>query len=213
VAAVESDESTSPGEETDSKKRMSSLKVKAEVKDLQRKMSKKWPYILAAVLVIWILAVIIYVLWPASTPIPVVPNIDPIKTRPVDPPRNPSNPEIKTPENSGAKDPEIEPLVKTDKPAVVIDEADAGDEIDILEDRDATLDDFRINEERQKRKIDQNLELISNYLKKVPAKIRNRYNDEFERIKDASNSANTLNKLSVVEDDINDLLKSVERDL
>ncbi len=151
------------------KKRARELAVSAQVADLKRKVTRRWPYLLGGVVGVWFLSVLLYVLWPAkpviTTP-PVGIGKKPPKT-PKDPVRDPvvvADPPIKDPEPKTpvepVKDPVVvkDPVAVVDLPAVVDD--DGGAAVVVVEAETTVLDDFTMRQRKQELRIDVELDEI-----------------------------------------------------
>lgn len=206
----------------DEKKRARELAVAAQVSDLKRKVTRRWPYVLGGVVAVWFIGVLIYVLWPTPTvedpqPIakkpPPVSKSGPLKNPmlavndppPVKNPKNPENPE--TPQNPQVN-PEVNPEVKNpenpENPAVgdppVAGEVDAGEQV-FEEDRDAVLDDVRIGEKKRSKRIDMTLDDMLTVMKQ-DAERAEYYEKAVTRVKKLCDEANTLRHLDNCEDEL-----------
>jgi tRNA A-37 threonylcarbamoyl transferase component Bud32 len=162
------------------KQRARALAVDAQVADLKRKVTRRWPIVLGAVVGVWLLGVLIYVLMP-TTPQPVVtvkkPNTrigDPIKlpdavVKPVDPVV------VKPADPVAIKDPVVAPVIDAGLAAAPKLEVDAGLVVANLEgdedageqkvDLNAILDDVRLGELRREKGIDTRLDEVDQAIK------------------------------------------------
>ncbi|MFZ5439376.1 MAG: serine/threonine protein kinase [Myxococcota bacterium] len=103
----------------DEKKRARELAVSAQVADLKRKVTRRWPYVLGGVLVLWFVAVLAYVLSP-TTPVEPTPvgkkpprePKEPVALRPLKNPMMVEAPPAKTPDHPGTTD--TEPVAKAE---------------------------------------------------------------------------------------------------
>lgn len=153
------------------KKRARELAVEAQVADLKRKVTRRWPWVLAGVVGVWLLAVGAYVLWPAAPPEPTVPTKRPRTTElPKDPPPiakldEPRPTIIDTPPVK-VVDPTptpVDPLPTPTPPDQVVgaDEPDSGDEPQLIEENpDTPIDDVRLGELKRGKRIDERLDEI-----------------------------------------------------
>ncbi len=193
------------------KQRARALAVDAQVADLKRKVTRRWPIVLGAVVGVWLLGVLIYVLMPSS-PQPVVstrkPNTrigDPIKlpdapvVRPVDPVVKPADP-VKEPE----KDPVVEATPDSGAPAAVVAvppkaEVDAGSVVsnleeedagELVEDLNAVMDDVRLGELRREKNIDGRLDEVDEAMRRN-AELKEMLNTLSQRTRKFCNEAQT----------------------
>ena len=197
-----------PGDE---KRRARELAVSAQVADLKRKVTRRWPFVLGGVVSLWLIGVLAYVLWPApiqpvqpaslkkpppksDVPMqnPMLVRADPVQPRQVDPI------DVK-------KDPVIVP-VGNDNPPQVTDEVDAGEPV-IDEDRDRVLDDVAIGEKKRNKRIDVTLDDMLSVMKQDTERAEY-YEKAVSRVKKVCDEANTLRHLDNCEDE---LLKLSER--
>lgn len=199
----------------DEKKRARELAMSAQVADLKRKVSRRWPIVLAAFVAVWFVGVLAYVLWPAPTvvdqpvvigkkppPKTVVPHKNPMLAA-VDPPVNPTiNPQ--NPENT--QNPRVDPVeVKNPENPVVGDppvaaEVDAGEPV-LEEDRDAALDDVTIGEKKRARRINMTLDDMLSIMKQDTERAEY-YEKAVSRVKKVCDEASTLRHLDNCEDEL-----------
>lgn len=199
------------------KKRARELAVSAQVADLKRKVTRRWPYVLGGVLALWFVAVLAYVLWPTRPPEPVPPLIG------KKPPKEPSKQPLKNPmlvENDPPKNPEtptnpttptkVDPGNGTTEPTnpVVVDpgtptlteEVDAGEPI-IEENRDAPLDDVALGEKKRAKRIDVTLDDMQAVMRQDKDRA-DFFEAPFKKVKKICDEATTLRQLDNCEDEL-----------
>lgn len=199
-----------PGEE---KKRARELAVSAQVADLKRKVTRRWPFVLGGVVSLWLIGVLAYVLWPA----PVQP-VQPLASKKTPPrgdgtlknpmlipiePLTPRPPDPKVVVVDTHPDPVIEPVGTPP----VAEEIDAGEPPVIDEDRDRVLDDVAIGEKKRSKRIDVTLDDMLSVMKQDTERAEY-YEKAVSRVKKVCDEANTLRHLDNCEDE---LLKLSER--
>ena len=208
------EDKASKGEE---KKRARELAVQAQVSDLKRKVTRRWPFVLGGFVALWFVGVLWYVLSPTPTaedtgPKPIAvkppPGKQPLKNPmlaandppPVKNPEHPQNPmvnpEVKNPENPANPQ---NPVTAPD-PSV---EVDAGAEPVLEEDRDAVLDDVAIGEKKRAKRIDMTLDDMLNIMKmKEEVDRAELFEKAVTRVKKQCDVANTLRQLDNCEDEL-----------
>lgn len=197
----------------DDKKRARELAVSAQVADLKRKVSRRWPFVLGGVVSLWLIGVLAYVFWPAPVepvqPVAIkkpppksdVPMVNPMLVK-VDTPVVPKVDPVVDPETP--KDPVVEP-VGTNPPPVT-DEVDAGEPV-LEEDRDRVLDDVAIGEKKRSKRINITLDDMLSVMKQDSERAEY-YEKAVSRVKKVCDEANTLRNLDNCEDE---LMKLSER--
>jgi serine/threonine-protein kinase len=194
------------------KKRARELAVQAQVSDLKRKVTRRWPFVLGGVVAVWFAGVLWYVLSPTPTvedpgPKPIAIKPPPIKQPlknpmlaandppPVKNPQNPTNPqvnpEVKNPENPAVVDP---------PPVAVGTEEDAGEPV-LEENRDAVLDDVTIGEKKRAKRIDMTLDDMLTIMKQDTERAEY-FEKAVGRVKKLCDGANTLRQLDNCEDEL-----------
>jgi serine/threonine-protein kinase len=191
------------------KQRARALAVDAQVADLKRKVTRRWPIVLGAVVGVWLLGVLIYVLMP-TTPEPVVtikkPNTrigdpiklpdavvkpaDPVVVRPADPLKDPV----------AVKDPVVAPVVDAGVAVAPKAEVDAGMVVANLEEEDAgeqkvdlnaIIDDVRLGELRRGKDIDSRLDEVDQAIKQN-AELKEMLSSLAQRTRKACNEMQTM---------------------
>ena len=201
----------------DEKKRALELAVAAQVSDLKRKVTRRWPFVLGGVVAVWFIGVLIYVLWPTPA---VDPKPDPVAKKPpplTKPLKNPmlavnDPPQAKNPENpsnpENPQNPQVNPDVKNPEnpanPTVgdppVAGEVDAGEPV-LEENRDAVLDDVTIGEKKRSKRIDMTLDDMLTVMKQDTERAEY-YEKAVTRVKKLCDDANTLRNLDNCEDEL-----------
>lgn len=156
------------------------LAVKAQVEDVKRQVKKRWPIVVGGFIGVWLLAVLVYALWPSGAvepPKPVkLPPVKPLVAE-VKPPvanttevglKNPENPTTKPPEGN-TPDPGPEANNTPPDPAVTGD-ADAGEELAVVPaavgvlakfpDNNSVIDDFNIGEYKRELRDGQSIDAM-----------------------------------------------------
>lgn len=198
--------------ESDEKKRARELAVSAQVADLKRQVTRRWPWVLGGVVGVWLIAVAAYALWPTEPP-PVVPPLagkKPPKDVPKDdtgkPRVNPMLLAVETPKKNPQVDtPQVNPEVKNpqvDNPQnpVVAEEVDAGtDEVTV--DRNAVMGDSEIAEYKDRKHITMTLDDMASVMKQDPERA-DFYEKRYDRIKKMCDEATNLKSLDNCEDEL-----------
>jgi eukaryotic-like serine/threonine-protein kinase len=197
------------------KKRARELAVSAQVADLKRKVTRRWPIVLGAVVAVWFVAVLAYVMWPASpTPVAPVGKKGP-KELPKDPPLKPlKNPMLATNVDPPKTNPAgTDPVVKQNDPVVKVDppvgvdpsvEVDAGEEPVLDENRDLPLDDVRLGEKKRAKRIDITLDDMQAVMKQDTDRAEY-FEKPFKRVQKICDEASTLRQLDNCEDELSKL--------
>ncbi|MBL8910080.1 MAG: serine/threonine protein kinase [Archangium sp.] len=198
--------------ESDEKKRARELAVSAQVADLKRKVTRRWPWVLGGVVGVWLIAVAAYALWPTEPP-PVVPPLagkKPPKEAPKDdtgkPRVNPMLTAIEPPKkNPQVDNPQVNPEVKNpqvDNPQnpVVAGEEDAGVE-EVIVDRNAVMGDSEIAEYKDRKHITMTLDDMATIMKQDIDRA-DYFEGKFKRVKKMCDDANNLKTLDDCEDEL-----------
>jgi serine/threonine-protein kinase len=196
----------------------------AQVADIKRKVTRRWPIVLAAVIGVWLIGVVVYVLMPSPPPPPVVP---PVGKRPPKDPSTPKDP-TPTPKDPVAVDPtpkdptptDPQPTDPTPKDPVAVNPdptpnptptdpppvegEDAGEAAPVFEDPDTDLDDFRLGEERRQRRIDERLDEISATMKDN-GEIRDMFTAPVTKVRKQCDAARKLRDIRDCEDEVTKL--------
>ncbi len=203
-----------PGDE---KKRAQKLAVQAQVADLKRKAVRRWPFVLGAVVGVWLLGVALYVLWPAPPPEPPAP----VVRKPVRPPPEPLVAAVKEPPKVGPEvvaqpvKPDVAPVepppgdpprpIEVTPPPEQVTEAgeEAGDggEPELREDPKTPIDDVRLGELKRAKKIDERLGEIEVGLK-GNEELRTMLEELVRRTRVRCDSARTLSDFFDCEDEV-----------
>ncbi len=185
------------------RKRARELAVSAQVADLKRKVSRRWPWVLGGVVGLWFAAVLTYVLWPAPVTPPVAIGKKP-PPRTDGPLKNPMlarvDPPVVTPKVNPVdvrKDPVAAPAPVDPS---LNEEVDAGEPV-IEEDRDAVLDDVTIGERKRARRIDITLDDMLSVMRQDSERAEY-YEKAVSRVKKACDEANTLRRIDNCEDEL-----------
>lgn len=217
------------GEKTE-EERARELAVKAQVEDVKRQVKKRWPLVVGGVVGVWLLAVLIYAVWPSGPVEPTKPvKFDPSKpVKPIEIARvDPKNPEkdpktpvpvepTKTPENP--ENPSVEPKVPTTDPVVpeATGEEDAGEEtaptatgvLAKFPDSTTLLDDVVIGEfmreVRQGQSIEGMLDRMAREIETSKQK-RTYFGAPLQTVKEKCAVANTKRLLLDCDDDVREL--------
>jgi serine/threonine-protein kinase len=203
-------------------KRARELARNAQVADLKRKVTRRWPYVLMVVAGLWLVGVVVYLLQPAKPPtLPVVkrPKDPPVVARPeVDKPvADPVTPVAVKPAVSDPVVPEtlvdagpvaVEPTVPAVSPTV---EEDAGVP---EEDLNAVVDDVRLGELRRARHIDDHLEEVEAAIKDPrQSKLRAILGELARDARKTCQSAQTMKQLIDCDDKVIDLYDTYRKNL
>jgi serine/threonine protein kinase len=205
LVAIDPVVSDAPGDE---KKRARELAVQAQVSDLKRKVTRRWPYVLVAVVAVWFVGVLVYVTWPAPpppTPIgkrapkgsPVNPSTDP-------PPKNPvavADPTPKPPDPGPAPAPNL--AVQPEPVATPDDAADAGEEL-VVEGAETVLDHVTIGERKRTKRVDINLGEMRSALK-GDKRLQKMFGELLSDAEKRCEDVRTVKDLSDCEDEVNRL--------
>jgi serine/threonine protein kinase len=200
-----------PAAKGDEKKRARELAVSAQVADIKRKVTRRWPWVLGGVVGIWFVGVLAYVLWPAPpvvVPPPLIgkkppptselPHKNPMLAAIDDPPPVKVTPKVvPTVDPTEVKNPE-NPVVGD--PPVAAEEVDAGETV-IEEDRDAVLDDVTIGEKKRSRRINMTLDDMLSIMKQDTERAEY-YEKAVSRVKKVCDEATTLRHLDNCEDEL-----------
>lgn len=209
------------GGQDDEKKRARELAVSAQVADLKRKVTRKWPFVLGGVVGVWFLAVLLYVMWPASPTGPTPPvglgkkgpkdvtPLKPVLKNPMlatgEPPKSNDPPVVARPEDP-PKNPTLNPdpvvpVANPTTPPAAEGDADAGEVAALEEDRDAPLDDVTLGEKKRAKRIDVTLDDMQAVMKQDPDRAE-QFEKVFARVKKLCDEATTLRKLDNCEDEL-----------
>ncbi len=205
-------------------KRAKALARGAQVADLKRKVTRRWPMVLGGVIGLWLLGVIIYVFWPSSPP-PVVtkhPPKDPVTLAIKDPVvpketvREPTREPIKQPPpDEHAIKPEVAAAVDAGTPVVsqpVAAEVDAGDAAPSDENLDAVIDDVRMGELRRANKIDEHLDEVDVAMKN-DKKLKSLLRDLATQARATCEKAQTKRAFIECDDQVQDLYGTYQKNL
>ncbi len=206
------DSKAGQGEE---KKRARELAVSAQVADLKRKVTRRWPYVLGGVVGLWFVLVLAYVMWPTPPPEPVppvgkkgpkeppplkLPLKNPMLTAEPTPPPTPRPVAVKVDEPVNGTDPVVAPVAVEPTPPTAEAE-DAGEPVVIEENRDAPLDDVTLGEKKRAKRIDMTLDDMQAIMRQ-DAERAEYYEKAFTRVKKQCDEATTLRMLDNCEDDL-----------
>lgn len=206
--------------ETDEKKRAREMAVAAQVNDLKRKVTRRWPYVLGGVIGLWFVLVLVYVAWPSKPPEPQSIGKKPVGPKPVDPnkhvnpmltvePATPKNPTVAPPSNPtadpGPKPTPTEPVavqnpVQNPDPTVGLEPVDAGDDEPVI-DRDAVMGDSEIAAYKDRKHITMTLDDMASIMKQ-DADREEQFINPWKRINKLCEEASTLRKLDNCEDEL-----------
>ncbi|PZR04548.1 MAG: hypothetical protein DI536_34070 [Archangium gephyra] len=194
------------------KKRARELAVEAQVADIKRKVTRRWPWVLAGVVGVWLLAVGIYVAFPTRPPEPTPvgkrpkpldiprdptpiapvkvepPTVEPRPTR-VDPTPNQVDP-TRTPNTGGADQQVAEaPDAATDEPQV------------LEENPNTPIDDVRLGELKRGKRVDERLDEIVASMKNNE-ELRQMLGELVKRTRERCDSARTLGDFYDCDDEV-----------
>jgi serine/threonine-protein kinase len=225
MAAIEPVVSTKE-EVEDQERRAKELARDAQVADLKRKVTRRWPIVLGGLIAVWLLAVVAYVAWPSPPPPPppVIARkpqppakgpgdgprpIDPLPqpknpvVAPVDPPTTATTPTSDTPIAVGPEQPPPDAPNVPDAPP----EGDSPEQ-PVEEDQNAALDDVRIGEFKRAKRIDERLDQIGASIRgKGQERLRKMFSERLEDAKKACDAATTLRTLGVCADEVELLVR------
>jgi serine/threonine protein kinase len=201
------------------------LAVKAQVQDVKRQVKKRWPVVVGAVVGVWLLGVLVYVLWPSDPPPPPGPTKPLVKKPGLDkPPEVTTRPTIEAPPKANQVDPTpvanaVNPGTEVDSGAFVaatgpeedpLAEPDAGVEPNVLaEDNNRVLDSFVIGQFLRKPGPDG--QSISTMLERMSADLvadadkREYFEKPFNKAKGFCDGADTKLKLIDCDDQVRKL--------
>lgn len=203
-------------------KRAVELAVKAQVADIKRQVTRRWPYVIAAVVGVWFLAVIAYVMWPTPDPTakpakpkdPVARVENPKGAEHPDTPKNPETPDTQ-PQNP-AVTPEAARDAGGEAVAVAVATGGGAGEaateapdaaVEEKMDYDAVLDDFALGERKRNARFDERLSSMAEIMKSPGEgpKKKLRYGNEYESVKKKCDEAKTLRQIFDASDSLKDL--------
>jgi tRNA A-37 threonylcarbamoyl transferase component Bud32 len=201
------------GAQQDEEKRAKVLERDAKVADLKRQATRRWPVLLGVGIGVWLLAVLVYVLWPAPPPEPppvlkrpsgvARPELvvkDPVPVAQVDVPAvvNPA-----AAEDAGEAQ-RAEPAAVEPAPTFAEDDADAGEEPAPSVDPNEVLDDVRLGELKRAKRIDERLDIMEATMKQDPER-REFFDKAYQRIKKQCDDARTLKDFYDCDDEVGKL--------
>ena len=195
------------------RKHAQKLAAKAQVADIKRKVTRRWPWVLGAAIAVWFIGVLAYVMWPSKPPVVVPSKPPPLskvhKNPMLDPAPDPVKPvvvaeppkvePVKPVEAPPPGTPQVEPEVVPTEP-VAVEEVDAGEE-ELVEDRNAPLDDVRIGEFKRQKRIDVTLDDMGLIMKEDRDR-RDFFEQPYLRTKKLCDEAATLSKLADCQDEL-----------
>jgi serine/threonine-protein kinase len=203
-----------PAAKGDEKKRARELAVSAQVADLKRKVTRKWPWVLGAFVGVWFVGVLIYVLspTPAKPVVPVAvgkkPPKNPLVTA-TDPRTNPNTDPVQ--KDPTIKPVAVDPVVAKDptptNPVVdpqVVDpaaELDAGPAL-IVESDDTVLDDVAIGERKRNKRIDTNIGEMRGGMK-GEKRLKKMFGELLDDAEKKCDAVRTVKDLNDCEDEVN----------
>lgn len=189
------------------KKRAQKLAVEAQVADLKRQVTRRWPFVLGGVIGVWLLAVAVYVMWPTSPPEPPTP----IGKRPRDvvkdpPPTVRVDPPVVDPKPSVVANPVVvedpKPNVVVEDPPQVADAPDAAAEPQLIEEGPTTvIDDVRLGELKRSKRIDERLDEIVASMK-GNEELRQMLGELVKRTRERCDAARTLGDFYDCDDEV-----------
>lgn len=210
------------------KKRARELAVEAQVNDLKRKVTRKWPWVLGAVVSVWFIGVLAYVMWPTPPP-PVQPPLVGKKgpkatpgTTAIEPAPTPTEPVVKVDppavdasvpagDPTPTPTPTPDPTVVTADPTPPTEEADAG-EVLITEDANTVLDDVTIGERKRAKRIDINLGEMRSAMK-GEKRLQKMFGELLGEAEKRCDAVRTVKDLSDCEDEVNRLYNDYQKAL
>jgi len=206
--------------DSEDKKRAREMAVSAQVADLKRKVTRRWPWVVGGVVGVWLVAVLAYVLWPTPPPAPVPPlkslkvptkelptdngkpHVNPMLTASNPPPKKGTDP---VPENPTNANPTTNPNVQNppDTNPTVAAEVDAGtgEEPEVIIDRDAVMGDSEISEYKERKHITMTLDDMRSVMKQDPER-EEMFDKSWNRIKKLCDEATNLRQLDNCEDEL-----------
>jgi serine/threonine-protein kinase len=199
--------------------RAKELKREAQVNDLKRKATRRWPILVGAGVGVWLLGVVVYLMWPQApvTPVPVVkksgkpsvpPDATPVKADPVITP-------VAVPEPAAGVDAGSAEPVRVAPPVTPEADADAGagdeDPGEVKpetpkEDLNATLDDFRLGDWKRTKHIDVRLDDMATSMR-LDAEKKEYFEKAFTRVRALCDQAHSLKMLYDCDDELQRLSK------
>ncbi|MFT3706243.1 MAG: protein kinase [Archangium sp.] len=214
-----------PAPESDDKKRARELAVSAQVADLKRKVTRRWPWVLGGVVGVWLVAVLAYAMWPTPTEVPQPPiskkppknpknGTDPTGNLPPKNPKNTDDPvalnpvNTDTPKNPNNDTPTNPVGVQPENPSA---EVDAGAE-EVVIDENAVLGDNEVAALKDKARIDQDLGEVKAALRDN-SKLRKLFETLHKDVEATCAAVQTLKQFRECEDQKNDLYESYRRQL
>jgi serine/threonine protein kinase len=200
----------------DEKKRAREMAVEAQVADLKRKVTRRWPWVLGGVVGVWFVAVLVYVAWPASPVEPTQPGVGKKPPKSSGDPKNGPhvNPMLTVPDppptkNPPVVNPTVDPTPKD--PVAVVDpppnanptpgeEVDAGEE-EVIIDRNAVMGDSEISDYKDRKHITMTLDDMLSVMKQDVDR-EEQFEKSWKRIKKLCDEATTLRQLDNCEDEL-----------
>lgn len=209
------------------------LAVKAQVEDVKRQVKKRWPIVVGGFIGVWLLAVLVYALWPAPTVQPAKPpKLPPVKplvavndvknptaNTTVVEPKNPENP-TKPPEANTAA-PEgntAAPEGNTAAPegnTAAVENTGGGDAVPAaagvlakFPDNNSVIDDFNIGEYKRELREGQSIEKMLERMEEAIAQDKEKrlyFQTALTDAKQTCADANTKSKLINCDDDVRKL--------
>ncbi len=186
------------------KKRARELAVEAQVADLKRKVTRRWPWVLAGVLGVWFLAVGAFVLWPSKPA-----EVPPVAKRPVKPPdvvRDPPPVVRVDPQPQVDPTPKVPTVVDPTPVPVGVEQAvegvDSGEEPQVVqEDPNTTIDDVRLGELKRGKRVDERLDEIVASMKNNE-ELRQMLGELVKRTRERCDAARTLGDFYDCDDEV-----------
>jgi serine/threonine-protein kinase len=210
-----------PPPKVSDEKRAKELTRGAQVADLKRKVTRRWPLVVGGVVAVWLVGVLGYAFWPTThapppvlkhprDPVPTVAVKDPVPDpdlTPIRPVRDPVKVDPNPVIEPVRKPPEV--AAEPDAAAPVAGEEDAGT---AEEDLNVPLDDVRLGELRRARGIDDKLEEVERSMKLVP-KLSSILKQLASDTRKTCSSAQSMRDFYNCEDQVNDLYSTYQKNL
>lgn len=202
------------------KKRARELAVEAQVADLKRNVTRRWPYYLGAVIGVWFIAVLAYVLWPAPPPPPLPTPIAKKPPKTVQPPVADPIP-TKDPVVDPTPKPTPDPVAQVDSgpavenPTVAVpdptpgEEADAGEPEVIAETDSTPLDDFTIGSRKREKRIDDHIDEMKVGLK-GDKRLRTMFGELLKEAGERCDNVKTVGDFRECEDQVETLYRDYQ---
>ncbi|MBL8937396.1 MAG: serine/threonine protein kinase [Archangium sp.] len=209
------------------------LAVKAQVEDVKRQVKKRWPLVVGGFIGVWLLAVLIYAVWPSGPvepPKPVkLPPVKPVvaandvknpvaNTPAVEPPKTNTTDPVAKPPEANTTDPVVKPPEANTTDPVATNDEDAGDDLAAIPaavgvlakfpDNNSVVDDFSIGEYKRELRDGQSIDAMLARMAEAIAQDKEKeeyFERPFTKAKQICAEANTKKTLIDCDDEVRKL--------